>query len=522
VQLEQDTEVGVTAFTSYDTGSLPSGGPARNLTVAAAYGEAGIQMLDTGGASAISTPANHIWNNASLHNVMQARFSQWADRPQFSVWLLHAMRHELGVGLRGIMFDQQGLQRQGCASFYQAISAGSAANLREQLYVHTHELGHCFNLFHSFHKSYMTPPLPNRPGSLSWMNYPGLYEPGGGAPSGEAAFWSAFPFQFDDLELAHLRHGFRNQVIMGGNPFGSGAALDVGADFADSVSDTSGLRLSVSVPAASIELGLPVVVGIDVLAETGRRVHRRDLLHPKYGLVHVAIARPQGDLVVHRPPLEHCAEPEVIVAGRNEPQPVSAYIGYDASVGQVFEDPGTYRIRASYAAPDGSLIVSDTVTLRVTPPGTGQQERVADLMLEDETGMVLTLLGSDSPSLATGTAALEEVIAAHADSPAAVFARLAVGTNAARPFASLGDDGSLQVRERDLDRADALLGAAVDASRGAAGLDTLTAVESLVYLAANHAAAGDDTAATRLRKDAVAFARSQDAPESVLAALRNP
>jgi hypothetical protein len=102
VELEQDCERGVNAFTSYNTGSLPSGGPARTLTVAGAYAEAGIQMLDTGGANIIATPANHTWNNASLHHAMQTHFSRWAERPQFKVWLLHAMRHEYGVGLRGI------------------------------------------------------------------------------------------------------------------------------------------------------------------------------------------------------------------------------------------------------------------------------------------------------------------------------------------------------------------------------------------------------------------------------------
>jgi hypothetical protein len=37
---------------------------------------------------------------------------------------------------------------------------------------------------------------------------------------GEEAFWKAFNFQFSDSELVHLRHGFRNDVIFGGNAFG--------------------------------------------------------------------------------------------------------------------------------------------------------------------------------------------------------------------------------------------------------------------------------------------------------------
>ena len=51
------------------------------------------------------------------------------------------------------------------------------------------------------------------------MNYPDRF------PGGEEAFWPAFGFEFDDLELAHLRHAFRDDVIMGGSPFLADAAL---------------------------------------------------------------------------------------------------------------------------------------------------------------------------------------------------------------------------------------------------------------------------------------------------------
>lgn len=514
VALEQDCESGVTPFTSYNTGSLPSGGPARTLSVAGAYGEAGIQMIDTGGANVINTAAGHIWNNASLHNAMVAHFSKYANVPQFKVWLMHAMRHEIGSGLLGIMFDQQGLQRQGCASFYQNISSGSAQHRRLQLYVNVHELGHCFNLFHSFHKSFMNPPLPNRPGALSWMNYPQNYQPGG-----EAAFWAAFPFQFDGLELAHLRHGFRNAVIMGGNPFGTGAALEVGEDFADRLSDTSGLELRISASPARPMLGTPVVLQISLVADRGQQVHSRDQLHPRFGFVDVAVSRPRGDTIVHRPPVTYCAEPELVMAKPGEELPVSAYIGYDAGVGQIFEDVGTYRIRATYTAPDGSIIVSRIATVRIAAPQGDYDEQVADLMLGDDTGMVLTLLGSDSEYLSAGTQALETVLAEHGGHPNAVYARLALGTNAARPFTAVQPDGTVQIREPDLPRADELLGAAVDTSRGDGGLDDLTVYQVLGYLAGSHEAADDAGTARSLRNDAIALARSKDAPASVIKGL---
>lgn len=519
VELEQDCESGVTPFSSYNTGSLSSGGPARTLSVAGAYSESGIQVLDTGGANVVNTPANHLWTNASLHNAMQNHFSRWQERPQFKVWLLHARAHEFGTGLRGIMFDQQGLQRQGCASFYQAIQPSTSPNLREQLYVNVHELGHCFNLFHSFHKSFMTPPLPNRPGALSWMNYPQNYNPGGGAPSGSAAFWAAFPFQFDDLELAHLRHGFRNAVIMGGNPFGTGAALEVADEYADRVSDTSGLRLQIQASDDRPLLGTPVVLEIRLAAERTQQVHKREQLHPKYGFVHVAVSRPRGDVITHQPPVRHCVDPDLVVSGNSEEQSISAYIGYDAGAGQVFEDTGTYRIRASYVAPDGSVIVSNITTVRIAAPRTDADDQAADLLLGDQAGMTLTLLGSDSRHLSEGTAALETVLEAHSEHPGAVYAKLALGINAARPFTEVDRDGEVHIRERDLSRADQLLGSAIDESRGDGGLDDLTVYQVASYLAGSHDAEGDASGARELRADAMRMAESKNAPASVLESL---
>lgn len=519
VELEQDVEAGVTAFASYDTGSLPSGGPARTLTAAAAYGEAGIQVLDTGGGNTIATSSNHVWNNASLHGAMTAHFSRWQERAQFKVWLLHAQRHELGTGLRGIMFDQQGLQRQGCASFYQVIQAGTPQNLREQLYVAVHELGHCFNLFHSFHKAFMTPPLPNRPGALSWMNYPQNYNPGGGAPSGAAAFWGAFPFQFDDLELAHLRHGFRDNVIMGGTPFGTGAAVEMPVQPSDPTTDTSGLRLRVRTSPERPVLGTPIVLELALTVDRGQQVHPAELLHPKYGLVQVTISRPRGDTIVHRPPVLHCAEPELLTAAPGQVLPVSAYIGYDAAAGQLFEDPGTYRIRAAYTAPDGSVVVSDTATVRVWGTRSAEDDAVAGLLLGEEVGMAMTLLGSDAPALGSGMAALEEITEEHADHPNAVYARLALGINAARPYTAVEPDGSVAVRDRDLDRADALLTPAIDASRGEGGLDDLTVLQVMGYLARSHAAEGDGVGARDLRRDATRLAEQKELPDAALGLL---
>lgn len=82
VDLEEDSESGVTPFAAYDTGALPSGGPARKLSVVAAFAEAGIEMRPTGQGNVIPTAPGGTWSNAELHAAMQAQFSRWANLAQ--------------------------------------------------------------------------------------------------------------------------------------------------------------------------------------------------------------------------------------------------------------------------------------------------------------------------------------------------------------------------------------------------------------------------------------------------------
>jgi hypothetical protein len=303
---------------------------------------------------------------------------------------------------------------------------------------------------------------------------------------------------------------------MGGTPFGTGAALEMPVQPADPVEDRSGLRLAVRTSPARPVIGTPMVLEIELTAERGQLVHPAEMLHPKYGVVQVTISRPRGDVVVHRPPVLHCAELPLVSAASGETLPASAYIGYDAAVGHVFEDPGTYRIRASYTAPDGSVIVSDTATTRVWSALGDEDAAVAELMLGEDVGMVMTLLGSDSPTLAAGMAAMQEVAEEHEGHPMAVYARLALGMNAARPYTAVEPDGSVRERPRDLDRADALLRPAIDASRGDEGLDDLSLVQVIGYLAQSHAAEGDESTARELREDAGRLAEEKGIPTAVL------
>jgi hypothetical protein len=491
VRIETDCASDVTTapFSSYNTGSLPSGGSARNLSVVSAYAEAGIGMAPTGGNNVIDISEAGVgatWSNAELHASMQTHFSLWADLQQWCVWQLVAQQHDLGTSLYGIMFDQEGKQRQGCAVFHAGIGGITAEQLRLQLYTYVHELGHCFNLMHSWQKAYASPPKPNRPDALSWMAYPWYY-PKGGPP----AFWSSFDFRFDDEELIHLRHGFRNDVIMGGNDFTVGASL--GRDvMADPISDESGLVLAISTHKPSFALGEPVVLELKLQATDtrGRRAHT--WLHPNYGLVKIVVSKPGGDVVAYEPLIDHLVGDSQTVLGVGDEIADSAYIGYGKG-GFYFDQPGQYRVRAAYAAIDGSQVLSDILTIRVRYPVSPEDDKLAELFLGDAQGQLLYLKGSDNDRLRAGNDAFDEVLDRFEAHPMATYARMVKGVNAGRAFKTVNaTNGKLvTVRPARPDDSIALLSKVADAQV----LDPVSAGEVVANLACVQSAIGDDKGA---------------------------
>ncbi len=492
VRLETDrvSDVTTPAFTAYDTGALPSGGPARNLSVVGAYAEAGIQMMPTAGSDVI--PIDHAvdrkWSNAELHASMEHHFSAYRTQAQWAVWELVAQLHDLGSGLYGIMFDQQGKHRQGCAVFHQGIGGVTADKLRLQLYTYVHELGHCFNLMHSWQKSLAVPPQTNRPSALSWMNYPWYY-PAGGA----AGFWAAFPFQFDNEELLHLRHAPRNAVIMGGNNFTQGAAL--GREIlATQERDDSGLTLTLSTHQKSFALGEPVVLelALSTQMKDGREAHT--WLHPNCGMVKIVIGKPNGEVVAYKPLIDHLVGPRTTTLTLDMPITDSAYIGYGKD-GLYFDQPGTYKIRAAYAALDGSEIYSDVLALRVRYPVTAADEAIADLFMGDEQGTLLYLLGSDAESLRRGNYAFDEVLEKYGKHPMATYVRLLHGMNAKREFKTIGTENTLTVRKPHHDESARLLAAVAESGV----LDPTTTQQTLTALADVQALTGNKAAADKTR-----------------------
>jgi hypothetical protein len=492
VRIETDRVSDVTTpqFASYNTGSLPSGGTARNISVVSAFNEAGIGMSPTAGNNVINIAgagAGATWSNAELHASMQTHFSLWADLPQWCVWELVAQNHDLGSGLYGIMFDQAGKQRQGCAVFHAGIGGTTAEQLRLQLYTYVHELGHCFNLLHSWQKSFASPPKANRPDALSWMNYPWYY-PSGGA----SGFWSNFDFRFDDEEVIHLRHGFRNDVIMGGSNFATGSSLGREV-MADPLSDESGLLLQISTHQKSFALGEPVVLELKLKSTDtrGRRAH--SWLHPNYGLVRVVVQKPSGQICAYEPLIDHLVGERQQVIGANDEIRDSAYIGYGKD-GFYFDQPGQYKVRAVYAALDGSQVMSDLLSIRVRYPVSAEEDRMAELFLGDEQGTLLYLQGSDEQALRAGNEAFEEVLDRFGAHPLATYVRMIKGVNLGRTFKTVGagQGKPVDIREARPEESISLLATVTKAGV----LDPVTQDQALMSLSNVQKSIGDDKGAS--------------------------
>jgi hypothetical protein len=455
IQFEQDSVAGTIPFVSYDTGSLPqpAGSPARTLTVSGAFAEAGIELQVAGAPNIIPVSAAGLdakWSDSEMHNAMVTHFSLFANKPQWRVWMLVATSHV--DGYRGIMFDYgDSFQRQGAAVFYNAIKGTSAASQRAQLRTYVHELGHAFNLLHSWQKNLANPPAPlgsnGGLGDLSWMNYAWKYQPPLPAPGGEPAYWAAFPFQFTDNELIHLRHGFYRNVIMGSHPFGKGAAEVEPDMFEEPMEDNSGLALELRAKDA-FEYGEPVVVELKLSTTDLRGRETHGFLHPNDDFVTVAIQDPSGRTRVFQPILRHCVDEDRTI--QLDPGRIavydSAYIGFGKD-GFYFDQPGEYSLRAQYVAGDGSRIGCPVIRLRVRPPATKEDEQVGELLMGEEQGQLLALLGSESTFLASGNDALEGVIEEHGDHPLAAYARLVKGVNAERDFKILSADKQLEIKE---------------------------------------------------------------------------
>ncbi|MGY1690641.1 hypothetical protein [Geodermatophilus sp. SYSU D01105] len=436
VDFEFDAATGESATTSVDTGAHPNRPPtlpAELLSIRSVFQRAGFDVTESPGGAVPITGAgtDALWSDAEMHDAMQAFWSRFSATAEWAMWVFFASLHEEGTDLGGIMFDDIGPNhRQGTAIFNDAfISVPPAGDPDPQAWVRrmvfwtaVHEMGHAFNLAHSWQKSRGTPWRPglaDEPEARSFMNYP--FRVGGG----QAAFFADFAYRFSDPELLFLRHAPERFVQMGN------AAWFDHHGFAEArVPQQQGLRLEVRVNRVGgvFEFLEPVLLELKLTnVSSDPQLVDANALKSLDGMTVVITPqnRPTREFV---PFARYCYTPGTTVLGPGE----SLYAPLQVSAGAQgwdIAEPGSYRIQVALRRGEEDLL-SNVLTVRIRPPADRSEEFTAQDVFTEDVGRALVFGGS--AVLSDANDVLTEVVERHGDRRIAVHAALALGLPLAR------------------------------------------------------------------------------------------
>ncbi|HSE81601.1 MAG TPA: hypothetical protein VLA87_07885 [Gaiellaceae bacterium] len=426
VNLEFDFQQGEVADTGIDTCAhpiRPASLPCENLTIPQVYRRAGCQVTANAG-NPVPIPPGTTWSDMEMHDAMQTHWSRFANSAQWAMWVFYASLHEAGTGLGGIMFDDIGANhRQGTALFVDSFiaqpPAGDPAPAawidRMRFWTAVHEMGHAFNLAHSWQKSLGTPwiPLADEPEARSFMNYP--YRVAGG----QTAFFSTFEFRFSDPELLFIRHAPERFVQMGNADWfdhhGFEEALGPGEQ-------TLKLELRVNREDARFEFMEPVWLELK-LTNTGSQPQLVDADILDAASLTVILKKEGREARQLVPFRQKCVAPEsrALLPGESMYGTVLASAGLN---GWDVAEPGTYTVQAAARIGD-EFVVSDPLGLRIAPPLSPSEEYSAGDLFTQDAARVLTFAGSRF--LAKSNDLLQEIVERFPERRIAQHAQVALG-----------------------------------------------------------------------------------------------
>lgn len=446
VEFEFDTAAGTTAITSINTGAHPNR-PAilstENLSIETVYRRAGFDVRKSGDDNVVplaGAAADARWSDMEMHDAMQTYWSCFANIAQWSIWVFFASLHERGTNLGGIMFDDIGPNhRQGTSVFEDSFIANAPAGethpaawiSRMRFWTAVHEMGHTFNLAHSWQKEHPPSwgsswiPLSNEPEARSFMNYP-YYVSGG-----ETAFFSDFEFRFSDAELLFLRHAPARFVQQGNANWFD----DHGFQQAN-VSCEPKFRLEVRANRSKAEFEFLEPVQLELkLSNISSQplVVPEDILSSSQNLT-VILKKKGKPAREYKSYAQYCMKTgmQVLMPGGSVYAPLSPYAGLN---GMDMIEPGYYSVQASLHLPSEEDAVSNLLSVRITPPCSYDEEYLAQDFYNDEVGRILGLGGSKF--LANGINTLKEVAARLTDRRVALHARVALTNPMMRKYKTL-------------------------------------------------------------------------------------
>jgi hypothetical protein len=427
VEFEFDFQAGEVADIAFDTGAHPNRPdslPSETLTVPDVYERAGCRVTTNVGTP-VPAPPGTTWSDMELHDAMQIHWSRFAKEAQWAVWALYASLHESGANLGGVMFDDIGPnQRQGMAVFVDSFisqpppgdSSPAAWVDRMRFWTAVHELGHAFNLAHSWQKSQGTPwlPLANEPEARSFMNYPYAVQ------GGQAAFFADFEYRFSDQELFFVRHAPERFVEMG-----NAAWFDEHGFQRLAVPDEPTLRLELRVNRAHPRYEFMEPVWLELkLTNVGAEPRLLDADVLDADSLTLVLRKDGGAARRLVPFRQKCVAPadEPLVPGESIYGAVLASAGLN---GWDVAEPGTYVVQAA-AHVRGEDVISAPFALEIDPPRTRHEEQAAGELFTQDAARVLLFNGTRF--LERGNDVLQEVVERFPERRIALHARVALAS----------------------------------------------------------------------------------------------
>lgn len=369
----------------------PSDLPTGNISSEQVFKNAGIDLTvseDDILNDSDSSDVGSNWDEAELHQLMEDNYDKFGNYLQWNVYGVVVPKFgdpNYDSGYYGTMFDWGGWQtgdsylRQGAAIAEDAIKGRSVGTLyntsdkKDRLILQTfcHEIGHAFNLPHSWQRS-------NNPDSASesFMNYPWGFTGGTG---GENQFWTNFRWEFDDDELIWMRHGNRRDVIFGGNDW-IGNNL---SRYTEPENEMENAPLSLEIRGREVlSLAEPVRLELKLKNISSESLQVVNRLQPEDQLLAIYIKRPNGEHVRYIAPVRRFKAPgDVVDLAPGESVYSSVMLSYGAK-GLHFQEPGEYLIRAYYGGEEQGFIMSRSFRLRISAPHSKETEELVHLMFD--------------------------------------------------------------------------------------------------------------------------------------------
>jgi len=448
VEFEFDCAQGEAATTQINTcahPNRPASMPCETLSIQNVYQRAGFDVTISSAGSVVplaGAGANARWSDQEMHDAMQTYWSRFAAKSQWALWAFFASLHEQGTSLGGIMFDDIGANhRQGTAIFNDSFIANAPAGdanptawvNRMIFWTACHEIGHCFNLAHSWQKqhppSWGTPwiPLANEPEARSFMNYP--YNVSGG----QTAFFANFEYRFSDGELLFMRHAPGRFVQMGNADWFDQHGFQ---EAAVSLSPPLRLEIRANRERPVFEFMEPVTLELKLtnVCSEPQLVDER-LLSSSEALV-VIVKKDGKPARQYVPYAQYCwsADRRALLPGESMYDSLFISAGRN---GWDLAEPGNYTVQVALRL-EQEDIVSNELRLRVTPPRAYDEEYLAQDLFSDDVGRIIAFEGSRF--FERGNDVLREVAAKLSDRRVALHASLALGGGLAFDHKQLVED----------------------------------------------------------------------------------